>query len=224
MEIAAVIFDCDGVLADTEPLHLAAFNRALAAIDIAITPADYVARYLGLDDRAAFRQVLADHHRTPHAAEIERLFDAKARTFPEMLRADCRVYDGVGDLVRSLGDVPCAVASGARREEVEIVLRAAGLADTIAAVVAMEDVTAGKPNPEPFVTALDRLCRDGRSIRPADCLVVEDSVVGIEAARRAGMRCLAVTNSHPADALAGADLVVASLAGLSLAALRRRLP
>jgi HAD superfamily hydrolase (TIGR01509 family) len=223
MEIAAVIFDCDGVLADTEPLHLAAFNRVLAPLGIAIAPDTYAARYLGLDDRAAFRQVLADHRRPGKAREVEDLIAAKARAFPDMLRADCRVYDGVRELVGSFGAVPCAVASGARREEVDIVLRAAGLADTIAVVVTIEDVAVGKPDPEPFVTALTRLCGGGRSIHPAGCLVVEDSVVGIEAAHRAGMRCLAVTNSHAADALAAADLVVPTLAGLSLAELGRRL-
>ena len=141
-----------------------------------------------------------------------------------MLAQDCRVYDGVRELVRSLGAVPCAVASGARREEVAIVLAAAGLTDAVQVVVATEDVAAGKPDPEPFLTALARLDRGRGLLRPADCLVVEDSVLGIQAARRAGMRCLAVTTSHPAYALAAADLAVPTLAGLTLAELRRRIP
>ena len=223
MEIGAVILDCDGVLADTEPLHLAAFNRVLAPSGIVITPEEYVATYLGFDDRAAFRHVLARHGRRTAAEAIERLVAEKAGVFPAMLAADCRIYDGVRELVCSLDDVPCAVASGARREEVAIVLRMAGLADTIRVVVAMEDVAAGKPDPEPFLTALARLGAGGASIRAADCIVVEDSIVGVEGARRAGMRCVAVTNSHPANALAAADLVVPSLVGLSLDELRRRL-
>jgi HAD superfamily hydrolase (TIGR01509 family) len=223
MEIGAVILDCDGVLADTEPLHLAAFNRVLAPGGIVITPEEYVATYLGFDDRAAFRHVLARHGQRTAAETIERLVAEKARVFPAMLAADCRIYDGVRELVRSLGDLPCAVASGARREEVAIVLRVAGLADRIRVVVAMEDVAAGKPDPEPFLTALARLGAGGASVPAAECVVVEDSVVGVEGARRAGMRCVAVTNSHPANALAAADLVVPSLVGLSLAELRRRL-
>jgi HAD superfamily hydrolase (TIGR01509 family) len=223
MEIAAVIFDCDGVLADTEPLHLAAFNRVLEPLGIAIAPDVYVARYLGLDDRAAFRRALLDHDRDVASTTVHAMVAAKARMFPEMLAHDCRIYEGVRELVHSLGTVPCAVASGARREEVAIVLDAAGLTDVVKVVVATEDVAAGKPDPEPFLTALARLDYDGRSIRASDCLVVEDSMFGIEAARRAGMRCVGVTTSQPAHALANADLVVPSLAGLTLADLRRRI-
>ncbi len=226
MGIAAVIFDCDGVLADTEPLHLAAFNRVLAPLGIFITEEEYSAEYLGFDDRDAFGHVLRRHGHMATSSAIERLVTAKAALFTAILEADCRIYDGVREFVRSLGDTPRAVASGARRDEVMIVLRAAGLSEAIRVVVAMEDVAAGKPDPEPFLTALAALNRDrGRTtILPAECLVVEDSVLGVEAARRAGMRCVAVTNSYPADRLTVADLVVSSLDGLTLNDLRQRWP
>jgi len=224
MGIAAVIFDCDGVLADTEPLHLAAFNRVLAPLGIAITDEEYGAEYLGFDDRDAFGQVLRHHGHQANGNTIERLVTAKAELFTEILESDCRIYDGVREFVRSLGDTPRAVASGARRNEVAIVLRAAGLTDDIRVVVAMEDVAAGKPDPEPFLTALAHLNQSGTTIAAAECLVVEDSVLGVMATGRAGMRCIAVTNSYPAPRLAAADLVVPSLVGLTLADLRRRWP
>lgn len=224
MGIAAVIFDCDGVLADTEPLHLAAFNRVLAPLGIFITEEDYSAEYLGFDDRDAFGHALRRHGRAATSSAIERLVTAKAALFTAILEADCRIYDGVREFVRSLGDTPRAVASGARRDEVMIVLRAAGLSEAIRVVVAMEDVAAGKPDPEPFLTALAALNRGRTTILPAECLVVEDSVLGVEAARRAGMRCIAVTNSYPAGRLAVADLVVSSLVGLTLNDLRQRWP
>lgn len=224
MAIAAVIFDCDGVLADTEPLHLAAFNRVLAPLGIVISEEEYGAAYLGFDDRDAFAHVLGHHGHEASPDTIQRLVLAKAAIFPSILQRDCRIYDGVRDFIRSLESVPRAVASGARREEVAIVLHAAGLSDAIGVVVTMEDVVAGKPAPEPFLTALARLNRGGTTIRPADCLVVEDSVLGVEAARRAGMRCLAVTNSYSASRLTAADLVVPSLVGLTLDDLRRRFP
>ena len=224
MGIAAVIFDCDGVLADTEPLHLAAFNRVVAPLGIVISDEKYLAEYLGFDDRDAFGHVLRHHGRQATAAVIERLVAAKAELFTTLLESDCRIYDGVREFVRSLGETPRAVASGARRDEVAIVLRAAGLIDDMRIVVAMEDVAAGKPYPEPFLTALAGLNGSGTTITPAECLVVEDSVLGVEAARRAGMRCLAVTNSYPAHRLAAADLVVPSLVGLTLADLRQRWP
>ena len=136
MAIAAVIFDCDGVLADTEPLHLAAFNRILAPLGIVISEEEYGAAYLGFDDRDAFAHVLGHHGHEPSPDTIERLVLAKADIFPSILEKDCRIYDGVCDFMGSLESVPRAVASGARREEVAIVLRAAGLSDTIRIVVA----------------------------------------------------------------------------------------
>ncbi len=216
MVVRAVIFDCDGVLADTEPLHLQVFNQVLAALGIAISSSQYAAHYLGSDDREAFRRALTLHGIDVTASRIEQLTADKAVRFRDVLAAEVRIYPGVVAFVRSLDGRPAAVASGARREEVDVVLRRAGLADAFAAVVAAEDVAAGKPDPEPFLTALARLAGSG-AIDPAECLVVEDSVVGVTAARRAGMRCLAITNSYDRDALADADLVVPSLAGLTLA-------
>jgi hypothetical protein len=105
-----------------------------------------------------------------------------------------------------------AVASGALRHEIELILAQAGLADCFAAIVSAEDVSAGKPSPEGFLCALERLRARLPDLAPRDCLVVEDSQPGVEGARRAGMRCLAVTNSYPAAALGGADLIVSSLA------------
>src|SRR5436189_63144 len=90
-------------------------------------------------------------------------------------------------------------------------LAQAGLADLFTAIVSAEDVSVGKPSPEGFLRALERLRGRLPDLAPRDCLVVEDSQPGIESARRAGMRCLAVTNSYPAEALGGADLVVSSL-------------
>src|SRR2546422_259167 len=108
--------------------------------------------------------------------------------------------------------VPLAVASGALRHEIELILAQAGLADCFAAIVSAEDGSVGKPSPEGFLRALDRLRVRLPDLAPRDCLVVEDSQPGLEGARRAGMRCLAVTNSYPAAELGGADLIVRSLA------------
>lgn len=216
----AVIFDCDGVIADTEPLHLRAFREVLAPLGITISDAEYGERYLGFDDRGVFTEVLAAHGRPPAPAEVARLIAEKARRFRGVLEAEARIYPGVVDFVRSLAEVPLAVASGALRAEVEIVLRRAGVRDAFTAIVAAEDVRAGKPDPEGFCVALGALRECADTIVPETCLVVEDSLAGVEAARRAGMRCLAVTNSYPAAALGAADLVVSSLEGVTLADLR----
>jgi HAD superfamily hydrolase (TIGR01509 family) len=154
------------------------------------------------------------------SAEVAELIAEKARCFRGILESEVRICDGVVDLVRALAGVPLAVASGALRAEVEIVLARAGIRDAFASVVAAEDVRAGKPDPEGFLVARAALERGGGILPPATCLVIEDSRAGIEAARRAGMRCLAVSNSYPMSALVAADLVVETLAGLTLERLR----
>jgi beta-phosphoglucomutase len=216
----AVIFDCDGVIADSEPLHLRVFQAVLAPRGITITSTEYVERYLGLDDRGVFTEVLRVHGGTPTADEVAALVAEKARRFRSVLAAGVRIYPGVAAFVRSLAGIPLAVASGALREEVELVLARAGIREAFAAVVAAEDVAAGKPDPEGFLRALAALEGEAGAIVPDACLVVEDSTAGVEAARRAGMRCLAVANSYSAAQLAAADLVVATLEGMTLEKVR----
>jgi len=201
----AVLFDCDGVIADSEPLHLRAFRDVLAPLGITITDEEYTDRYLGRDDRELVATLIA----------------AKARGFRRVLETETRIYPGVVDFIRALAGVPLAVVSGALRNEVEIILRCAGVREAFAAIVGAEDVPAGKPDPEGFLRALGVL-GGSDAIEPRTCLVVEDSLAGLEAATRAGMRRLAVTNSYPASQLRPlADLVVPSLAGLTLARVRQ---
>ena len=208
----ALIFDFDGVIADDEPLHLAAFQEALAAAGIALTRESYYARYLGFDDRDAVVEALREAGRPAPPERVRALMAAKADAFLRLVRAGAPLFPGVPAFVReAAARVPLAVASGALRHEIELVLAQAGLADLFAAIVSAEDVRAGKPSPESFLCALDRLRGRLPDLVPGECLVIEDSQPGVESARRAGMRCLAVTNSHPADALRGADLIVSSL-------------
>ncbi len=217
----AVLFDCDGVIADSEPLHLRVFRDVLAPLGITITDEEYTDRYLGLDDRGVFEEVLRLHGRGDDRELVATLIAAKARGFRRVLATETRIYPGVVDFIRALAGVPLAVVSGALRNEVEIILRCAGVRAAFAAIVAAEDVPSGKPDPEGFLRALGVL-GGSDAIEPRTCLVVEDSLAGLEAATRAGMRRLAVTNSYPASQLRPlADLVVPTLAGLTLARVRQ---
>jgi beta-phosphoglucomutase len=217
----AVLFDCDGVIADSEPLHLRAFQEVLAPLGITITPAEYVARYLGFDDRGVFTEVLRTHGRHPSAGDVAALIAQKARGFRTVLERETHVYPGVRALVRALAGVPLAVVSGALRDEIEIILANAGVRDAFVTIVAAEDVRAGKPDPEGFLHAFETLASHISDVMPEQCLVIEDSIAGVEAARRAGMRCLAVTNSYPAAELRDADLVVGTLEGITLERLQQ---
>ena len=113
--------------------------------------------------------------------------------------------------------VPIAIASGALRHEIDEIVNAAGLAPLFAAIVASGDTPESKPSPAPYRLAFDRLRgASGRPLEPWRCVAIEDSRWGLDSARGAGLRCVGVTNSYPADALGEAELVVGGLDSLTL--------
>lgn len=213
--VSAIIFDFDGVLADTEDLHCAAFQRVARDRGLALSRDDYYHRLLGLPDHDCIAAFCAAAGRPLQAGEIDRLVAGKRRHFAE-LSATTDLYPGVAVALRRLyGHFALAIASGAARDEIEAVLQRAGVVNLFGAVVAAEDVAAGKPAPDPFLRALDEL--NGRRARPfasRECVVVEDSPAGIAAARAAGMRCIAVTTSHDRAALGAADAFIDGVAHL----------
>jgi HAD superfamily hydrolase (TIGR01509 family) len=216
----AAIFDFDGVIANSEPLHFAALRDTLREDGVSITEEEYYRRYLAYDDRGALRLALEAHGIAFDADRIDRLAQRKAVVFEQAL-ARVPFFPGVPELVRHLAEeVPLAIASGARREEIQAILDAGGLAASFRAIVGAEDVTFGKPDPEPYLTAAARLLPYSPGLRPDECVAFEDSVPGILAARNAGMKVVAVTNSYPADKLASAHRVVGSLQGLDRGSLR----
>jgi HAD superfamily hydrolase (TIGR01509 family) len=219
--LQAIIFDCDGVIADTEPLHFATFQSVLADESISLTEQAYYSEYLALDDRGCFNRIFRDAGKLLDEQLLRSLILKKAARIEPMMRDHLKIFPGVVEFIRKAAEVfPLAVASGALRHEVELILRHAGVRDCFQAVVAAEDVTRGKPDPEPFLKALAEINRFRASAVPsADSLVVEDSIHGVHAAHEAGMRCLAVTNSYPGEKLSRADAVVASMEDVELAML-----
>ncbi len=217
--LKAIIFDFNGVIVDDEPLHLELLRRVLEEEGLSLSDEDYHEKYLGYDDRGAFAAALTDQERAAQAANqtyIESLIERKARYYLDAINERMLFFPGVIELARRLAaEFPLAIASGALRHEIELVLTRGELRDCFRVIVASEDVSACKPDPEGYVKALARLNESmPGSIQPAQCLVIEDSVAGLEAARRAGMRCLAVTNSYTAAELTTADAVVTSLADI----------
>ena len=210
----AAIFDFDGVIVDSEPLHFRAMQEALRTEGIEITEAEYYALYLAHDDRGALRLALEHHGRPARPAFIETLKERKMERFEAVLR-DVSFFPGAAALVRALAErMPVAIASGARRAEIEAILTAGGLRDAFTAVVGVDDVTKTKPHPEPYLTAMGRLTPSAPGLVPAQCLAFEDSVPGILSAKTAGMKVVAVANSYPAEKLGVAHRVVATLEGL----------
>jgi beta-phosphoglucomutase len=218
--LRAVIFDFNGIIVDDEPIHFELFQRVLNEEGIILTEEDYYARYLGFDDRGAFTAAYREHGRSLSRSKLARLIERKAAYYREDIKTKMRVFPGVEMLIPDLArKLPLAIASGALRNEIEIILSSIGLFDQFRAIVSAEDVPRGKPEPEIFLKALAQLntfLNGAPAIGAAECLVVEDSKEGIRGARRAGMKCLAVTNSHPAELLHDADSIVDSLEGVSL--------
>jgi beta-phosphoglucomutase len=223
--LRAVIFDFNGIIVDDEPIHFRLFQKVLGEEGISLTEAAYYARYLGFDDRGAFSASYRDNNRQLSQSKLAELIDRKAVYYQEAIRHHVAIFPGVKSLITGLtGNVALAVASGALRQEIETILATAGLLNQFQAIVSAEDVNQGKPEPEIFLKALAKLnaSADNEStINPAECVVIEDSKEGIKGARRAGMKCLAVTNSHPADLLSEADGVVKSLEEVELKFLQK---
>jgi len=220
--LRAIIFDCDGVIADTEPLHLAIFQKVLEEEGIRLTEEEYYSQYLALDDRGCFTRAFAENNKPLSLAHLAELIDRKAAYVEPVMQSTLRLFPGAAELIRqAAATYPMAVASGALRREIELILKHGGLRDEFSVIVSAEDVANSKPHPEPFLRALALLIEEsGDIIEPEECLVIEDSIHGIRAAHLAGMLCLAVTNSYSREHLSEADMVVETLEALSMDQLR----
>ncbi len=216
----AAVFDFDGVLVDSEPLHFTAMRDALVPEGFEITTAEYYASYIGYDDWGALRQAFEEHGISPQPEQIEAAARRKKACFAEVIR-DVRFFPGAPELVRALAaEMPLAIASGARHEEIEQILGAGGLRDAFAAIVGAEDAPRTKPDPAPYLEAARLLAPRAPGLSPGQCVAFEDSVAGVVAALGAGMKVVAVTTSYPAEKLRSAHRVVPSLAGIERSSLR----
>ena len=207
--IRAVLFDFNGVIVDDEPLHFELFREVLKKEGVNLAREDYYSKYLGMDDHDCFAAALRDQKAEASEERINDLIGRKAKLYEERMRKTPPFVPGVSDFIRKLAVTHfLAVVSGALRREVEMLLQRAGVKDCINVVVAAEDVQHGKPDPEGFEKAFQQLNRDyvasSEMLLPQECLVIEDSSWGIEAATRAGMPAVGVTTSYPEKDLTGA--------------------
>lgn len=209
---AAIVFDFDGVIADTERLHLEAFRRALRDT-VALSDTDYYGRYLGFDDEGVIRMLGADSGVDLGDARVRELVEDKGRAY-DALVAEARsiLYPGAEACIRRFhGKLPLAIASGAFPDEIRAVLAPAGLLACFETIVGCGDTVAGKPAADPYIEAAHRL-----NVEPHRCVAIEDSRWGIQSAVAAGMSCIAVTTNYKAHELPGAVVVVESLDAVTL--------
>ena len=208
MTFQAILWDLDGVLADTFELHYQTWATAFAGHGLPFDRQLYHGAF-GMNNKDLVAVVLG---RPAEAGFVAQVTEQKERAFQQAAPGLVRSFPGVQawlEEARALG-LQQAVASSAPQGNIEVLVDALGFRPYFAALVSGFAIP-GKPDPAVFLEAARRL-----GIHPKDCLVIEDSLPGLEAARRAGMRCLAVANTNPPEALGGADLVAVSLAEVSL--------
>ncbi len=218
--IRALLFDCDGTLADTEPLQYRALNGALLDMGQSLTAPEYQ-EIVGLPDGEAIRAVLGKRGVSCPPETVASVLKGKRAAYRKSLGTGASPVPGAADFVRqAAGAYLLAVATGAWREEVDLVLGGLGIRDLFRTVVTYEDCPAGKPDPAPFLKALEGLNASSPAPEPPlqarECLVFEDSPPGVAAARAAGMRCVGITTGFSGDALRDADLVAPHFRALEL--------
>jgi len=229
----AIIFDFDGVLVDSEPLHYRAFLRTAQQLgyDVDFDYATYLKRYVGYDDRDGFRAMLKDAAaaKTDSAVAvdasdeaIDQLCAAKQSVFNAIVAEGVAVAPGVLELLDSLpAGLPVAVASGATREDIDLILGAIDLTDRFEVIVSATDVTRSKPDPETYRSAFEQLAARHRdlALSPARCLAIEDTPTGIASARAAGLQTLAIETTTNRRELMTAHRVAEGLKGVTFATL-----
>jgi beta-phosphoglucomutase len=217
--IKAVVFDFDGVIANSEPLHCSAFRDVLHEAGVAFTAEEYYASYLGFDDLGVFREVASARGLTWGPDRLAGLLARKAVRLEALEREQSILFPGAhAAIARLAGSLPLAIASGALRAEIMRVLEHAGLARFFRAVVAAEDTPRGKPAPDPYLRAVSLLAGSiGEPLIPHECVAIEDSCWGLDSARAAGLRTIAVTHTYAAGSFGAVDLTIDTLDDLTIA-------
>jgi len=224
--LRVVIFDFDGVITDSEILHFRAFNQVLGQYGIELTKQEYYKTYLGFNDADCYKMLIHQGLLKAEQEHIGNLIEEKKHIYKELAKTEGKMIEGVRDFLTLLEEnsIPMAICSGSLLTEVEMVLEDTGLRHLFEVIVSGEQVKKGKPDPEGFLLTLKRLnsnvslaqAGNQNDILPGECIVIEDSHWGLEAAKAAGMHTIAVTNSYGAEQLGVAEKVVNQLNKLSI--------
>lgn len=228
----AIIFDFDGVIVDSEPLHYQAFVLVGKSLNFEMTWEQYLNQYIGFDDRDAFRYMLHQAIEGGHTPDIDdlqetmdELIEKKRIAFEALAEMGTAAILGSVELIEEAHAVglPIAIASGAVHADIDQMLNLLKIRDKFEIIVAADDVEHSKPDPTTFAMAFEQLAakHPDAGLTPETTLAIEDTRAGLESAIGAGLQTLALTTTSPADVLQQAGRVVEDLSGVTLAALNR---
>lgn len=211
--LKAILFDCDGVIADTEPVHFELFKEVLATEGITLSREEYYKEYVGMTDRECFQNVYRQVGRYLAPDDLDVLMKRKHALFTEVLPTKLVAYPAVIDLIRiAEKKYPLAVVSGALRPEIELICDALRIRNAFKVIVSAEDIKHGKPDPEGYLIGARLL-----GIPVHQCVGIEDTPAGISAVKGAGMKCVAIANVLDSNILTGADRVYRKDEAIALA-------
>lgn len=219
LNIAALVFDFDGTIADTERAHFEGIRHVLEGEGFPLSWETYHERYIGFDDRGAFLTHHADQGLALSEGDLHRLVEKKGRFFADYMEGQqVEPYPGVMELLQQAKShhIPVALCTGALHADVEPLLKRFGIWDRFVARVTAEDTLRSKPDPAPYLRVVEELAKQCRGLRATDCLALEDTPSGIQSANAAGLRTIGVTHTHSPEQLADAWRIVPSLEGLRL--------
>ncbi len=214
--LKAVIWDMDGVIIDSAPYHFKAWQEVFQKRGVTFTEEDFK-RNFGQRNDTIISNVLGQGLST---SQIDTIADEKERDFRQKVRQHVKPLPGAIELIKSLKEhgFKLALASSAPTKNIRLVTQGLGIKNCFHAIVSGREVTEGKPSPQGFLLAAKKL-----GVAPENCIVVEDAVAGVTAAKRAGMYCLAITNTHPRVSLNEADIIIDTLESVTMNDLERLL-
>jgi beta-phosphoglucomutase len=203
MSLRAILFDFNGVIINDEPLHQRLLEKLLVEENLRPKPEEYREICVGRSDRACIRELLSRRGRVVTDSYLDELVARKSRYYQLQIQEIEKLpsYPGLEDLIFQIraAQLPMAIVSGAVRAEIEIVLQRLNLADYFKVIVAGDEIAASKPEPDGYLLGVQRLNEaiPGLNLKPSECLAIEDTFAGIEAAKRAGISVVGVANTYP---------------------------
>ena len=215
-EVKAVIWDMDGVIADTGSYHLKGWQIVLQKTGKHYTEEEY-RRNTGRRSDSILRDILGEK---ATQEEIAKITQEKEEIFKQLISQNIRSYPGVIKLITSLKEhgFKMAIASSAPMGSIQLITRSLKIHNYFDIILSGWDLTKSKPDPEIFLQAVEKL-----GVKAENAIVIEDAIAGVTASKRAGIRCIAVTNTNPKEALREADLVIGSLEEITIDDLERLL-